>query len=96
MKKKIILLLVLLIAITIKPQQSPGKNHSKLNLECSNCHICDVPTKKDPCLIQCPREKIKTVYQKPEQTPELITINQLSDKYGPVYFSHRIHRKCLR
>lgn len=91
MKKIISLLLVLFITITIKAQQSPGKDHSKLKVDCSTCHICDVPTKSDPCLIQCPREKITTVYQKPEQTPELITIDQLSDRYGPVYFSHKIH-----
>ena len=47
--------------------------------------------KSDPCLVLCPREKIVTVYQKPEQTPELIVIDQISDRYSPVYFSHKIH-----
>jgi len=91
MKKFLALILVLVFTIGINAQQSPGKDHSKLNLSCKTCHSCDVPTKSDPCLVICPREKITTVYQKPEQTPELITINQLSDRYGPVYFSHKIH-----
>ena len=91
MKKLLALIIVLAFTIGINAQQSPGKNHSKLNISCKTCHSCDVPTKSDPCLILCPREKITTVYQKPEQTPELITINQLNDRYGPVYFSHKIH-----
>ena len=47
-------------------------------------------------LVVCPREKMVTVYQKPEQTPELIVIDQLSDRYGPVYFSHKFMLKCLK
>lgn len=91
MKKIICSLIVILFAFTGMPQQTPGKNHSKLNIQCSTCHTCDVPTKSDPCLIMCPREKIVTVYQKPEETPELIVIDQIEDRYGPVYFSHKIH-----
>lgn len=91
MKKFLALLLISILTIGINAQQSPGKNHSKMNISCKTCHVCDVPTKDDPCLILCPREKIATVYQKPEQTPELIVINELKDRYGPVYFSHKIH-----
>ena len=98
MKQLFSIILVLVFAIGINAQQSPGKDHSKLNISCKTCHSCDVPTKNDPCLVICPREKITTVYQKPEETPELITINQLSERYGPVYFSHKIHAQmsiCL-
>lgn len=89
--KKLILVLVLVISFSSFAQQSPGKNHSQLNISCKTCHTCDVPTKNDPCLVICPRERISTVYQKPEETPELITIDQLIDRYGPVYFSHKVH-----
>jgi len=91
MKKILAIFLVILFAFTINAQQSPGKDHSKLNISCKTCHTCDVPTKSEPCLVLCPREKMVTVYQKPEQTPELIVMDQISDRYGPVYFSHRIH-----
>ena len=91
MKKFLTILLVFILILGINAQQSPGKDHSKLIISCKTCHSCDVPTRNDPCLAVCPREKIVTVYQKPEQTPELITIDHLSDKYGPVYFSHKIH-----
>lgn len=91
MKKILIVVSTLILAVGINAQQSPGKNHSKLNISCKTCHVCDVPTKDDPCLVACPREKIATVYQKPEQTPELFVIDQISDRYGPVYFSHKLH-----
>jgi len=91
MKKNLAILLILIFVASINAQQSPGKEHSKLNISCKTCHTCDVPTKSDPCLVICPREKIVTVYQKPEQTSELIIIDQLNDRYGPVYFSHKVH-----
>jgi len=91
MKKIIFFTISLIFTGSIYAQQSPGKDHSKLNITCKTCHTCDVPTKNDPCLVVCPREKIVTVYQKPEQTPELIVIDQITDRYGPVYFSHKIH-----
>jgi len=91
MKKILVATLTLILTVGINAQQSPGKDHSKLNINCKTCHVCDVPTKDDPCLIACPREKIATVYQKPEQTPELFIIDQISNRYGPVYFSHRLH-----
>ena len=62
-----------------------------LKLVVKHVTTCDVPTKSEPCLVVCPREKMVTVYQKPEQTPELIVIDRIVDRYGPVYFSHRIH-----
>jgi len=91
MKKILVATLTLILTVGINAQQSPGKDHSKLNINCKTCHVCDVPTKDDPCLVACPRQKIATVYQKPEQTPELFVIDQISDRYGPVYFSHRLH-----
>lgn len=86
-----ILLIIFISAYGINAQQDPGKDHAKLSISCKTCHTCDVPTKDEPCLVNCPREKIVTVYQKPEQTHELIVIDQISDRYGPVYFSHKLH-----
>jgi len=91
MRKFSIFCLIVFASTFLPAQQSPGKNHSSSTINCKTCHSCDVPTKAEPCLVICPREKIATVYQKPEQTPDLITIDQLSDRYGAVYFSHKIH-----
>jgi hypothetical protein len=91
MKKIIIVFSIIIFTITINAQKEQTNDHSKLNINCKTCHTCDVPTKSEPCLVLCPREKLATVYQKPEQTPELFVMDQLSNRYGPVYFSHRIH-----
>ena len=91
MKKILFVLLVVVFIVGAQAQQNPGENHSKLTISCKTCHTCDVPTKDDPCLVICPRQRITIVYQKPEETPELIAIDQLKDRYGPVYFAHRIH-----
>ncbi len=91
MKKLFIILLIIGISSFVNAQVNLGKDHSKLNISCQTCHTCEVPTKNDPCLVICPRERIATIYQKPSETPELIVIDQLMNRYGPVYFSHRIH-----
>lgn len=91
MKKFLTIILVIIFYVVLNAQQSPGNDHSKLNINCKTCHTCDVPTKSDPCLVICPRDKIVSVYQKPEQTPEMIVLDQISDRYGAVYFSHKIH-----
>jgi hypothetical protein len=91
MKKIIAFLIFNSFCTGLNAQQSPGTNHSILNINCKTCHTCDVPTKNDPCLVVCPRNEMVTVYEKPEKTPGLIVIDELSDRYGPVYFSHKIH-----
>lgn len=91
MKKILIVLLILFFKVGTDAQQSPGKDHSKLHISCIACHTCGIPTKDEPCWVACPREKMITIYLKPEQTDELITIDQGNERFGPVYFSHRIH-----
>lgn len=91
MRKLLFILLTLILTAGADAQKSPGKNHQKLHINCVNCHTCGIPTKEEPCWVECPREKMITVYMAPEQTAELIIIDQLSDRYGPVYFSHKLH-----
>lgn len=91
MRKLFIVVIIIFFTASIFAQVKQLNDHSKLNISCKTCHTCDVPTKSEPCLVLCPREKVATVYQKPEQTPELIKIDQLSNRYSPVYFSHRMH-----
>lgn len=85
------LLIIILILNGIIYSQVPTKNHSKMDLSCQSCHSCLVPTKDDPCLINCPRENMETIYQKASTTKEIIEIDKLTKTYEPVYFSHRIH-----
>jgi hypothetical protein len=91
MKKILTVIFVLFFTVGTYAQQSPGKNHAKLHINCVTCHTCGIPTKDEPCWVACPREKMITVYLKAEQTDELVIIDQANERYGPVYFSHRIH-----
>ncbi len=71
-----------------------AQDHSQLKFNCSLCHACDTPTKSNPCLIACPREKMMTVYISPAKSPAIIKMDKLKsvqDLYEPVIFSHRIH-----
>ena len=73
---------------------SNAQGHSQLKFNCSLCHACETPTKSNPCLIVCPREKMMTVHISPEKSPAVIKMDKLKsvqDLYEPVVFSHRIH-----
>jgi Class III cytochrome C family/Cytochrome c3 len=60
-------------------------------LKCKSCHTSEYPTPKDPGLIDCPRENLVSVYQSPKEGPESVIIDEMSDKYSGVVFSHRVH-----
>ncbi len=89
--KKTVFILVSVFASVLYGQNKTSNSHSLINLTCKTCHLCDVPTSKDPCLKPCPRADMITVNQTPEQGPEIEILKELSDKYVPVVFSHRIH-----
>jgi hypothetical protein len=74
----------------------PGfaQDHSQVKFDCSLCHACETPTKSNPCLIKCPREKMMTVHISPEKSPKIIKMNKLEvteNLYEAVIFSHRAH-----
>lgn len=90
--KKLILLNIILFSFVILSQGKLPKNHTlSSKLTCKTCHECEVPTKKDPCLIACPRNQMVTVYQSADKTVNVVTLDELSKKYMPVVFSHRAH-----
>ncbi len=65
-----------------------------MSLDCKKCHICDTPTKANPCLVICPRNNIEVERHSPEEGPENIIINKViadPDLYGPSSFSHKLH-----
>ena len=75
------------------PADSSHMNrHQTKTGACADCHKCENPTRKDPCLIPCPRYESHFFSQKRfEESPDVIIIDQLTDLYGPVVFAHRIH-----
>ena len=60
-------------------------------LNCKSCHSSEYPTKGDPGLLGCPRSDMISVYHSPEEGPETVLINEMSDYYGGVEFSHKVH-----
>ena len=89
-----LLAFILILSINSNAQSKNLTSHAEKALNCSNCHSCEIPTKENPCLKACPRETMVTVRQKPEDGPQVITINKLSgneDLYKEVIFTHRLH-----
>lgn len=89
---KTVLFFILSIFLSVASGQNKKDiKHPLTNLTCKTCHSCDVPTQKDPCLNPCPRAEMITVNQSPAQGPDVEVLKELSDKYLPVVFSHRVH-----
>ena len=75
-------------------QDSAEEKTENFVFDCRTCHICDQPTKKDPCLRACPRAELITIHHSPEEGPVRIVMDEFSgqsDIYEPVIFSHRVH-----
>lgn len=94
MRKLFYLILLVFLASNLFAQNKLSKLHSKQNLDCSTCHECEVPTKTNPCLALCPRDRGKGTTHKVEDAPKVLEINKIKgekDLYGAVNFSHKIH-----
>ncbi len=75
--------------------QNKKEAHPNLNgISCKTCHSCDIPTKENPCIKPCPRDKMVSINQSPEEGPNVLVIDKFksqSNIYAPVVFSHRLH-----
>jgi hypothetical protein len=68
------------------------KKHKKYTgINCKLCHYYEYPTKSDPSLVNCPKDKMISIYHKPEEGPNVVVMNDMKGRYGPVIFTHRIH-----
>ncbi len=94
MKKVIYLILLAFLVSNSFAQSNLSKLHSKKDLDCTNCHECETPTKTNPCLAQCPRENIKTIKYLASDIPSVFEINNIhgeKDLYETVKFLHKEH-----
>jgi hypothetical protein len=85
-----------LCIVVLLPGLSFGQSklhHSKADIYCKECHSCEKPTERDPCLICCPEFTRKgiTTRHPVEMAPEIVTIDVISKLYEPSVFSHRKH-----
>lgn len=84
---------VLLFTLVLSAQAQNVKNkvvHQTLD-ECKKCHLCETPTKKNPCLRTCPRNSMIPVHYSADEGPDVIIMDILTDMYVPVVFSHQLH-----
>jgi len=75
-------------------QSATNFAHPKTTIDCLTCHSCNVPTKADPCLKNCPRSEAVTVHHRSEESPDTLLLDAIkepTDLYKPVVFSHRSH-----
>ena len=75
-------------------QSATNPAHPKTTIDCLTCHSCNVPTKADPCLKDCPRSEAVTVHHRSEESPDTLILNAITeptDLYKPVVFTHRSH-----
>jgi hypothetical protein len=75
----------------INTNKDMSSDHVKQVLNCKSCHTCESPTKKDPCLIDCPRSDMVSIFHSTKEGPDVVVLDQMSDNYTGVVFSHKIH-----
>ncbi len=83
-------ILIVLISLLVSSAQIK-KDHSGQNITCETCHVCRVPTKDDPCLRACPRLLMIKQFPSPETGPDVVVMDDLTDRYMPGVFPHKLH-----
>lgn len=63
---------------------------------CEACHTCRNPSAQDPCLLECPREHMATVFEEVKEGPPVVLLDHLSDQYVPVIFAHQLHAQMTQ
>ena len=92
-KKAILICLFIFGLFTILNAQQRSI-HTNEGVDCSLCHDCKNPTKKNPCLKVCPRPfHDREVGKKlsSDQGPDFVVLDVLEELYDPVVFSHKTH-----
>ena len=92
MKTKILFLFLIISSLITAQTKKPP--HSFPGMTCKTCHICDIPTKENPCVRPCPRDMMIQIEETPKDAPSVIKIDKLNSQskvYSPVIFTHRLH-----
>ena len=87
----LILLTALLIVANIG--RTSVSEQSLEKLDCKQCHNCDRPTDKEPCLKVCPRTAAAHSISPHSinEAPDSMVLATLENLYGPVIFDHKQH-----
>ncbi|MBU2646291.1 cytochrome c3 family protein [bacterium] len=69
-------------------------DHHKAQADCSLCHACQAPSIKNPCLSNCPRNRIAMSEKLSTSGPSQITMDNFKEEediYSAVVFPHLAH-----
>ncbi len=94
MRTALILLASLLLAGPAAGQTAGTTMPPLTGITCSTCHSCEVPTKENPCVRECPRQRLVTVHHSAKDAPTIFMMSEDGDSSGlylPVKFTHRWH-----
>lgn len=92
--KLILIYILIFLTYSLLGQNEHEKYSDEFEYSCSTCHACKNPTKRNPCLISCPRFDLITIHHSAEEGPKDIIINfeyHGPDLYEEVVFSHKVH-----
>lgn len=88
---------VLAISFLVYPAEKDKPAHLIFQAtSCRDCHNCLKPTAKDPCLDPCPRSIKIITTPFPEEGPDVVMLDQLSELYVPVPFAHKLHAQMAQ
>ncbi|MCB2231160.1 hypothetical protein KQH82_10635 [bacterium] len=67
--------------------------HDPGSLNCLDCHTCEVPTLREPCLKPCPSFAMTHTTSKHalSEAPDTIMIAEITEQFQPVRFNHKLH-----
>lgn len=93
---RLCLIFVIMAAWSVAAQPAGHGEGDATRPPCGDCHVCESPTKANPCLEMC-------LYSGSEATqehtaaegPGLTVLNKLHGSYGPVSFNHRLHAEMV-
>ena len=90
------LVVVMALLLSISPSGSVlGQQQSSVDaqIDCSECHTCDVPTGRKPCLKICPRTAMvhQAANHDLSEAPDSMLLDDLVDEYQAVHFNHKLH-----
>ncbi len=90
-----ILLLAIMMTATIASAQTAGAKSAMPSINCKECHTCDVPTVREPCLKSCPRTQMvhRATQHALGDAPDSMLLDDLADLYQPVHFQSQAARR---
>ncbi|UCD63516.1 MAG: cytochrome c3 family protein [Candidatus Zixiibacteriota bacterium] len=91
-----LLLLITLSGITVLGQPEDRPVPDATRTPCSDCHVCQTPTRSEPCLSKCLRTGVtSTPAHSATEGPDMAMLDELEQLYGPVRFDHKHHAEMV-